>query len=137
MSFVSKAEFKYSIRTAAIDVLTNSDDTILTELTDEAVSEMKCYLRGKYSADTFFSATGDSRDKTLTMICRDITLYNLYSIYNFRKIPEIRVKRYEGAIQWLTDVQQEKINPFLFSGTTGMTNYILSGSNDKRTNYQT
>ena len=137
MSFVSKAEFKYSIRTAAIDVLTNGDDTILTELTDGAVEEMKCYLRGKFSADTFFSVTGESRNKTLTMICRDITLYNLYSIYNFRKIPDIRIKRYEGAIQWLTDVQEEKINPFLFTGSTGMTHYILSGSNDKRNNYQT
>lgn len=137
MAFVSKAEFKYSIPISIIDAITESDDTILTELTDEAVVEMKGYLRGKYSADTFFSVTGESRNKTLTMICRDIALYNLFSIHTFRKVPEIRVKRYETAMRWLADVQQEKINPFLFSGSTGMTNYILAGSNDKRNNYQT
>jgi phage gp36-like protein len=137
MSFVSKTEFKYSIKTSIIDAITSNDDTILTELTDAAVTEMKGYLRGKYSADTFFSVTGDSRHKTLTMICRDITLYNLFSLHTLRKIPEIRITRYEAAKQWLTDVQQEKINPFLFSGSTGMTHYILAGSNDKRNNYQT
>ena len=104
MPFVPKEDFKYSISISVLDALTGSDDAIVEEMTNEAVTEMKAFLNTRFDVVTIFSDDGAEKDKTLTMLCRDIALYHIYSIYNFRSIPENRKLRYKKALQWLQDV---------------------------------
>src|SRR5690349_1435196 len=100
MAFLAKTDFKYSIDLNTLDALTGGDDSIWTELSDEAVQEMKSFLNARYDVATIFAAVGLLRDKTIVMYCKDICLYHLYSIYAFRAIPQIRVDRYNHALQW-------------------------------------
>ncbi len=134
MAFLAKTDFKYSIDLTTLDALTGADDSIWVELSDEAVQEMKSFLNSRYDVAAIFAAIGLLRDKTIVMYCKDITLYHLYSIYSFRAIPKIRIDRYNHALQWLADVQAQKINPDGYPVNT--TSLIKSGSNDKRMNQQ-
>lgn len=134
MAFLAKTDFKYSIDLTVLDALTGADDSIWVELSDEAVNEMKSFLNSRYDVATIFAAVGLLRDKSIVMYCKDITLYHLYSIYSFKAIPKIRIDRYNHALQWLQDVQAQKINPegFLLNTST----FVKYGGNDKRMNQQ-
>ncbi len=134
MSFLVKTDFKYSIDLNVLDALTGGDDTIWQELSDEAVNEMKSFLSSRYDVVTIFAIIGTGRDKTIVMYCKDITLYHLYSLYNFKSIPQIRINRYNHALQWMQDVSAQKINPFGLPLNTS--SFIKSGSNEKRINQQ-
>src|SRR6185503_18330829 len=134
MSWLVKTDFKYSIDLTTLDALTGADDTIWQEISDEAVTEMKSFLNSRYDVTTIFTTIGIARDRSLLMYCKDITLYHLYSIYSFRSIPKIRVDRYNHALQWLQDVQAQKINPDGFPLNTST--FVKYGSNDKRVNQQ-
>ena len=134
MSFLVRTDFKYSIDLTVLDALTGADDTIWQELSDEAVLEMKSFLNSRYDVTTIFNAVGLARDKSIVMYCKDISLYHLYSIYSFKAIPKIRVDRYNHALQWLSDVSSQKINPDGFPINTS--SFVKYGGNDKRINQQ-
>ena len=68
------------------------------------------------------------------MYCRDIALFHILSIYNFRVIPAIRETRYKKALLWLQEVSQQKINPEGFP--INDKSFVKSGTNDKRINQQ-
>lgn len=44
---------------------------------------------------------GDNRSQQMVMVMIDIALYHLHSRISPRNIPELRVKRYDNAIDWL------------------------------------
>lgn len=134
MSWLAKADFKFSIDQSVLDNLTGGDDTIWQELTDEAVNEMSASLNSRYDVSHIFGTTGTGRDKTIMMYCRDLVLYHLFSIYSFRAIPQIRIDRYNHALQWLQDVSEQKINPEGLPLNTK--SFVKYGSNDKRVNQQ-
>ena len=132
-SFLSKPDYKYSINTLVLDGLTGGDDSIIDELSAEAVEEVKSYLNARYDVAAIFAAAGPARNKTILMYCKDIGLYHIYSIFTFREIPEIRVTRYKKAIHWLEQVCEQKINP---EGLPINKTMIKTGSNEKRINHQ-
>ena len=134
MPFVDKSEFVTIISMAALDSLTGSDDVIINTMVEVAVEEMKAQLCGRYNVDNIFNATGDDRSKMAMMLVKDIALYHLFSRHHLKPMPEIRVKRYAAAMQWLTDVAEQKINPTRFTLLT--TPIVKTGGNEKRTNHQ-
>lgn len=134
MRFLTKPDFKHSISLTVLDALTGNDDTIIDELSAEAVTEMKFVLGARYDVNTIFSITGAGRPKNLVMYCKDIALFHIYSISNLGEIPENRVKRYEAALQWMKDVNAQKIN---LDGLPLNTKTLVKyGSNEKRINHQ-
>jgi phage gp36-like protein len=133
-SFIPKEDFRFSIRIPVLDALTEGDDEIIYELTREAITEMKGFLNSRYDVAAIFETGGDERDKTILMYCKDIVIYHIYSINNFRSIPENRKLRYKHALQWLQDVNEQKINPEGLPLNTK--SLVKTGSNDKRINHQ-
>lgn len=134
MAFLSKEDFRFSIKIASLDALTGGDDSLIEELAEEAVTEMKCYLSPRYNVEELFATSGEGRNKTLTMYCRDLALYHIFSIYNFRVIPSIRETRYKNALLWLQSVAHQKIAPDGFPLNNN--SFVKTGSNDKRENHQ-
>jgi phage gp36-like protein len=95
---------------------------------------MKSYLNARYDLKAIFDAVGDERDKMILMYCKDIALYHIFSYRSYKIVPENRVKRYEKALQWLADVNQQKINLDWIPLNTK--SFVKTGSNDKRINQQ-
>lgn len=134
MPFLEKADYKYAISISVLDQLVGYDDTIIDQLSAEAVIEMRGSLNSRYDVNTIFSVTGSGRNKTLLMYCTDIALYHIYSISLLNPIPQLRVDRYNHALQWLQDVNEQKINPEGLPLNTK--SFVKTGSNDKRINQQ-
>ena len=134
MAFLAKTDYRFSISISVLNALTGSDDTIVDEFSAEAVEEMKSYLNTRYDVTAIFNATGTNRNKTIMMYCKDISLYHLYSISTMVAIPDVRVNRYKKALQWLEEVNEQKINPDgLLLNTKS---FVKTGGNDKRINHQ-
>lgn len=131
MAFLGKADFVASIHTEILDGLTRNNDDIIDVAIDEAVSEMKGYLAARYNVDAIFNASGASRHPTVLNFCKDVALYHIHSAHNPAKIPDIRVARYERAIEWMKEVAREFINPDL-PVVTPEKDYIFYGGNEPR-----
>ena len=134
MAFLAKTDYRFSISISVLNSLTGSDDTIVDEFSAEAVEEMKSYLNTRYDVTAIFNTTGTNRNKTIMMYCKDISLYHLYSISTMVVIPEVRVNRYKKALQWLEDVNEQKINPDGLPVNTK--SLVKTGGNEKRINHQ-
>ena len=132
MAFLAKTDYRFSISISVLNTLTGGDDTIIDEMSAEAVEEMKSYLATRYDTTTIFAATGSNRNKSLMMYCKDISLYHLYSISTMMAIPDARVNRYNKALKWLEQVSEQKINPDGLPLNTK--SLVKSGSNEKRIN---
>lgn len=134
--FLVKADFITIIPTAALDKLTDGNDTIIETMIVEAKLEIASYLGVRYNEAELF--TGDiAVTATLQMYCKDIVLYHLYSRHAHRPMPDIRLKRYEKALQWMIDVQEQKCNPLSYLESYGANKALVkTGGNTKRENHQ-
>jgi phage gp36-like protein len=64
-------------------------------------------------SDTRYWTAGDLRSQQLLAVTVDICLYHLHSRIAPRNIPELRVKRYDDAINWLRMSAEGAITPAL------------------------
>ena len=55
----------------------------------------------------------DNRDQQMVMYFADITLYHLHARIAPRNIPELRIARYEAAIEWLKMCARGEVTPNL------------------------
>ena len=137
MGFLAKTDFYTSINTGVLDALTGGDDSIINELSAEAVEEVKSYLNTRYLTDTIFAATGTDRNKTIMMYCKDIALFHIYAVYSLTVIPVNRVNRYNNALNWCRDVRDQKINVDRLPINTNPAGVMIkTGTNPKRENHQ-
>ena len=60
-----------------------------------------------------FWSGSDNRDQQMIMYFVDITLYHLHARIAPRNVPELRIQRYEAAINWLTMCAKGEITPNL------------------------
>jgi phage gp36-like protein len=110
MAFLAKTDFKTYIDTDDLDIITQADDSIITEASDAAQVEVESYLRDRYDTTTMFAAAGAARDKLLIKLMIDIVLYEIFSKLNPRNIPEYRIQRRDDTIQYLKDVGNPRLN---------------------------
>jgi phage gp36-like protein len=66
---------------------------------------------GVLPTDTNEYQAGDTRNPTILMYVIDIVLYHLHCRLNPRQVPEIRVSRYQAAIDYLKDVAEGVVTP--------------------------
>jgi hypothetical protein len=63
--------------------------------------------------DTDYWSASDNRDQQMVMYFTDITLYHLHARIAPRNIPELRINRYQAAIDWLKMAAKGDITPNL------------------------
>jgi phage gp36-like protein len=108
--FIKPEDYDASIHAEILDRLTRSDESIVEICEDRAIAEMRSYLSERYDVDAIFSAEGDDRHPLVLMMAIDITVYHLFSIHNPQKISQVRVDRYERAVEWLKQVAKRQIS---------------------------
>ena len=137
--FISKDDITNDgIHSEILDALTRYTDTTVDDLILVAVDETAGYLTSRYDVNTIFSQTGTNRNATLKQKVIDIALYHIHSRANPNVLPEIRMKRYDDAIDWLMGVQRGQIVPPglpLLPSDSGEGGMITYGSNPKRKNH--
>lgn len=121
---------------SSIDVITNSDDTIVTAAIDTAVAEAKGYL-SLFNTSAIFSATGTNRNALLLTFVKDIAVWHLVVLSNYQADIELRKDRYERACAWLKQVMRGEVIPDLprLEVSTENPGTIIYGSNPKRSQH--
>lgn len=136
-NFITVDDYSASVRLEFIDKAVRGDDNILEIVENQAISEMKSYLSGRYDVEAVFSATGEDRHDLVLMFAKDIAIYHLCSIRE-GLMTQNRIDRYNRAIDWLKDVQKGELVveglPRLPDEDQAAKSEYLMKSNPKRVN---
>lgn len=100
-AFIQLEDYDATLHREILDSLTRSDEAIIETCEDQAIAEMKGYLKSRYDVDAIFSKTGAERHPLILMYAKDIAVYHIFCIHNPMKMSKIREDRYERAISWL------------------------------------
>ena len=114
-----------------IDTIINNDDTIADAAIETAVKEAKGYLSA-FDIDAVFQTTGSTRNSLLLTFVKDIAVWHLMALSNYKADIAYREKRYDRAVSWLKAVQKGDITPDLPVTTEEYNARILSGGNTRR-----
>ena len=137
--FINPSDYDASIHSEILDAVTRSDESIVEICEDRAISEMKGYLQSRYDCDAIFSATGENRTQLVLMMAIDISLYHLFCAHNPQKLSQMRVDRYNRAMEWLKKVSESKLSiadaPLLPDEERSENAVALMASNPKRTQH--
>ena len=80
--FISKNDYSATVHPDILEAITRQDEAIIEICSERAISEMRCYLSGRYDCNKIFSATGNDRNQLVLMMCVDISVYHLFCIHN-------------------------------------------------------
>lgn len=108
--FITPEDYDASIHQEILDAVIRSDRQIVEICEDRAIAQMRGYLSARYDCDRVFSAEGEKRNQLVLMIALDIAIYHIFSIHNPRNMSQIRVDRYERAVEWLKGVRSGDIS---------------------------
>jgi hypothetical protein len=98
--FLKKSELKTVADIKVIDIITDLDDTIVTEIIDESIDKMRGYLSRFYDIEKIFNETGENRKKAVLKRLKDIVIYEIYERYT-RETNAVAARRYAETIDWL------------------------------------
>ncbi len=107
--FITPEDYDASIHQEILDAVIRSDRQIVEICEDRAIAQMRGYLASRYDCDRVFSAEGKERNQLVLMMALDIAIYHIFSIHNPRNMSQIRVDRYERAVEWLKGVRSGDI----------------------------
>lgn len=108
-AFINIEDYDASLHREILDSLTRGNDDIIEVCEDQAVAEMKGYLKSRYDVETIFGRRGADRHPLILMYAKDIAVYHIFCVHNPMKISEIRKSRYERAVEWLKMVSADEI----------------------------
>lgn len=108
--FIQTFDYNASIHREILDTVTRGDEQVVEICEDRAIDEMRSYLSTRYDCDAIFAARDGERNKLILMMAIDITIYHIFSIHNPQKLSQIRVDRYNRAVEWLKAVAAGKIS---------------------------
>lgn len=110
--FLEKSELKTVGVDEIINAIVSNDAKIVEEIIVEDIDLASGYLFQYYDVDAIFSATGDSRNKTLLRHLKGLVIFDIYTRRN-KAINEITKLRYDEAMLWLEKVSTGKLKPDL------------------------
>ncbi len=110
--FLNITELKTVALTEVVNLITNSDDTIIEQIIAESIDLIKSYLHNYYDINIIFEATGTDRSLIVLKYLKDIVIYEIY-IRRSHDFNEVTKSRYDEAILWLEKVAKGIINPDL------------------------
>lgn len=136
--FIRIEDYDASIHQEVLDSLIRSDASIIEICEDRAIAEMRGYMSKRYDCDKIFSAEDENRSQIVLMMAIDIAIYHIFCIHNPRMMSEIRVSRYERAVEWLKGVRSGDITidglPIVEDTVRNSSSQYQIRSNRKRNN---
>lgn len=139
MNFIQPEDYDASIHSEILDALIRKDYAIVEICEERAIAEMRSYLSARYDCDALFNAEGTERHPLVLMMAIDIAVYHIFCIHNPQKMSQVRIDRYERAVEWLKQVSKQAIGidgaPLLPEDDRKDNAPWLMRSNPKRSNH--
>lgn len=96
-----------------ITEITEGDEQIVLQAIEEAVEEVRSYLRPRYDTEKIFSAEGKERNALILGNVKVVTIWNIIKLSNAETIYEIWKERYDRVIKYLEGVADGSRTPSL------------------------
>ena len=134
MIWIQEDDLKKIIKIDILNVVIEEDATILTDAELTAMAEIEGYLSNRYDVSAIWDSVGNDRNNMLVMIATDIMFYHIHSRINPNRIPQLRIDRFNSAIDYLKNVAKSLISPKLpkIVTETGIQTNFKYGSEIKR-----
>jgi phage gp36-like protein len=113
MIWLTEYDLKKQIRQSVLSQVIEQDASLLHEAELATLAEIESYLRSRFDVQAIFATTGTDRNALLVMYAVDMLLYHLHSRINPNQIPDLRIERYNNAIEWLKAVAKGMLSPAL------------------------
>jgi phage gp36-like protein len=107
--YLTPQDFERQIREDNLLRIIDHDHSLLEGAITQALEEMNLYLAPVYDTATEFARTGELRSSLTVMWGVDIALYHLHSRIQPNQVPQLRMDRYDAAIERLHKVSQGKL----------------------------
>jgi phage gp36-like protein len=113
LAYLTYSDFDLIIQEEDLLAVSGDNPVLLEGAEKQAMEEAASYLRHRYDMPAAFALTGDARNPRLTAVIVDIALYHLHSRLSPHNVPDLRIRRYEDAIEWLHGVSKGLITSLL------------------------
>ena len=134
MAYINAVDYDLQIQDTNLQQIINNNEAIRDSANVLAEAEMRSYLIQKYDVDAELSKTLTDRDPQILQTTIDIALFHLHSRIAPRNIPDLRVQRYENAIDWLKMCATGQLTPKLEVIDPKQGRRIRYGGNTKNVN---
>lgn len=108
--FINTEDYDASVHPEILAAVTRDDESLVEICEDRAIAEMKSYMASRYDCNAIFSARGENRHPLVLMMAIDIAVYHIFCIHNPQKLSQMRVDRYNRAVEWLKAVAASKVS---------------------------
>lgn len=110
-TYISKADYKYQIRTTRLDQILESADEdeelILDNAETEALAMISKHLVN-YNMAAEYATTGAARNKVVLRWAKVLVIYYIYERVPDEMVPERVVKNYDEVMEMLANVEKGK-----------------------------
>ena len=106
--YLTKEELKTVATKEVIDLITQGDEQIVTEIIAESIDLIASYLYKYYDTEAIFAKEGDERSKILLKYIKDIVIHEIY-IRRTKNLNQVAKLRYDEAILWLEKIAKGEI----------------------------
>ncbi len=135
--YLTTEEIKTHLYTEQVNAI--GGDDMLKSAILTAIDETRGYLQ-KYDFEKELKKQGIGRNQSILMFIKDIVIWHYVNICNANTDLDLRLKRYELAIEHFKEIQRGNIVPNLplktdEKGNEQNTAPFKFGSNPKRTNH--
>ncbi len=138
--FITIKDYDATLHREILDSLVREDEALIEVCEDRAIAEMRSYMSQVYDCDKIFAARDAERNQLVMMFAIDIAVYHIFCIHNPHNMSQIRIDRYDRAVEWLKGIQKGTIRvdglPAAETpqGEAPATPYLIS-SNPKQHNF--
>lgn len=102
--YLIPTDYHAQIRPEQLEKITESNNTLLLDAQNKAMSQARSRLAGRYDIPAEYARTGTTRNAELVMCLVDMTLYHLHARIAPGQVPALRSERYNDALEWLKNV---------------------------------
>lgn len=111
--FLKPEELHSSMYAHVIREITEGDEQIVAQAIEEAIEEVRSYLRPRYDTEKIFAAEGSARNALILGNTKVVTVWNIIKLSNAETIYEIWRDRYDRVIKYLEGVAAGTRTPSL------------------------
>lgn len=111
-NFITKADYKYQMRTYQLDQILENDgddtDLILDDAEVDALAMIEKHLGDKYDMNQVFAQSGAARNRVILRWAKILVIYYIYERVPDEMVPERVVNNYEEVMRMLEKVEDGK-----------------------------
>lgn len=118
MIWLNENDLNKLIKAENLSAIIEDDTSILADAELATLEEIEGYLSNRYDVPAIWQTVGTDRNAMLVMRACDIMLYHIHSRINPNRIADLRIDRYNQAIDFLKSVAKGLLSPNLPAITT-------------------